>query len=64
MLAEGAVTQDELAQLAAALVSVTGGSMVVGDTVFVPSSKGVATNDEITFYSASFNEETGVITLT
>lgn len=64
MIAEGAVTQDELAQLAAALVSVTGGYMVAGDTVFVPSSKGVATNDEITFYSASFNEETGVITLT
>ena len=37
MIAEGAVTQDELAQLAAALASVVGGYMVVGDTVFVKS---------------------------
>lgn len=64
MLAEGAVTQDELAPIAAALAGVTGGYLVVGDTVFVPSAKGVAANDEITFYSASFNEDTGAVTLT
>lgn len=63
-IAEGAATQEELAQIAAALASVTGGYMVVGDTIFVPSAKGVATGDEITFYSASFNSETGAISLT
>ena len=64
VIAEGAVTQDELAQVVAALAGVTQDYIVVGDTVFIPSNKGVFANDEVTFYSATFNEDTGVITLT
>lgn len=63
-IAQGAVTHDELEQLVAQMVAYHGDYMVVGDTVFIPSAKGSFSGDEVTFYSALFNEETGAITLT
>lgn len=61
---DGAVSKDELEQVVAQMVAYHGDYMVVGETVFIPSSKGSASGDEVTFYSATFDEETGVITLT
>ena len=60
---EGAVTHDELEQLTTQIAAYHGDYLVVGETVFIPSAKGAYSGDEVTFYSASFNEETGEITL-
>lgn len=63
-IAQGAVTYDELEQLVAQMVAYHGDYMVIGETVFIPSAKGAFSGEDVTFYSASYNEETGAIALT
>lgn len=61
---QGAVSHEELEQIVAQMVAYHGDYMIVGETVFIPSAKGSFAGEEVTLYSASFNEETGVLTLT
>ena len=46
------------------MVAYHGDYMVIGETVFIPSAKGAFSGEDVTFYSASYNEETGAIALT
>ena len=61
---EAAVSREELEQLVAQMVAFHGEYMVLGEAIFIPSSKGSYSGEEITFYSASFDDETGQISLT
>lgn len=62
-IAHEAATLQALESLAIQVAAYHGGYIVVGETIVVPSVKGSYSGEQVTFDSASFNEETGVITL-
>lgn len=60
---DNSITYEMFASVAAQLAEVTGNYIVVGETVFVPTNKGTASGETVTFFNASFNELTGGISL-
>ena len=60
---DNAVTYDMFSAVASQLAELTSNYLVVGETVYVPTSKGTVSGETVTFYNASFNELTGSISL-
>lgn len=61
--AMNAASEEAIDQLATQLAAKLGDYLVVGSTVYVPQSKASFSGSELTFYSGSFDEETGTVTL-
>lgn len=61
---KGGVTYDVIEQIVAQMVAFHGQYMIVGEAVFIPSAKGSYSGEDVTLYSADFNDATGQISLT
>lgn len=61
--AMNAASEEAIDQLATQLAAKLGDYLVVGSTIYVPQSKASFSGTELTFYTGSFDEETGAVTL-